>query len=102
MALHGGYTSFPAGEQAGPHLLPAKQMCYNKIYAVHAARKLGSFTVGENYVHRRDIRKKCGETVRQGPPACPPAAENRWEAQDLRYKLLPDKRLIPADRYLAG
>lgn len=25
-----------------------------------------------------------------------------WEAQDLKYKLLPDKRLIPADRYLAG
>ena len=25
-----------------------------------------------------------------------------WEAQNLKYKLLPDRRLIPADRYLAG
>jgi benzoyl-CoA reductase/2-hydroxyglutaryl-CoA dehydratase subunit BcrC/BadD/HgdB len=25
-----------------------------------------------------------------------------WEAQDLKYKFHPDKRLIPADRYLAG
>lgn len=25
-----------------------------------------------------------------------------WEAQNLKFKLMPDKRLIPADRYLAG
>lgn len=25
-----------------------------------------------------------------------------WEAQNLKYKWFPDKRLIPADRYLAG
>lgn len=25
-----------------------------------------------------------------------------WEAQDLKYKLLPDRRLIPADQFLAG
>lgn len=25
-----------------------------------------------------------------------------WEAQNLKYKLFPDRRLLPADRYLAG
>lgn len=38
----------------------------------------------------------------QRPDAARRLLKTGWQAQGLKFRLLPDKRLLPADRYLAG
>ncbi len=38
----------------------------------------------------------------QRPDAARRLLRTGWQVQDLKFRLLPDKRLLPADRYLAG
>lgn len=44
------------------------------------------------------VDKLCGTNARQARRLL----KTGWEAQNLKYKLFPDRRLIPADRFLAG
>ena len=44
------------------------------------------------------VDKLCGTNARQARWLL----KTGWEAQNLKYKLFPDRRLIPADRFLAG